>query len=98
MVIYIEKTVCLTATNKRNPLKFSYAVNNNVLTEVFSYRYLVITVTNNLNWTQQINNACATLCLKLGVMRRHLKGAPSDLKLTVYKMVIRSSLEYATIV
>lgn len=73
----------------------TYYLNDAPLESVSTYKYLGIHITTDLTWsvhtTYVINNANRML----GYVRRNFSQAPSTLKLTLYKTLIRSKLEYA---
>lgn len=79
-------------------MPFTYQSGTQTLAEVVEYKYLGVTLTNDLSWNKHISNICASSFRKLGLLRHKLKHAPSTVKKLTYLTVIRPSLEYASIV
>lgn len=98
MVLNFDKSVFLRITNKKNPLQFSYSANSQPLKEVSQYKYLGLTITNNLSWNAHIADVSSSSLRKLCLLRHKLRDAPSHVKLLAYNTLIRPKLEYACIV
>lgn len=90
-----EKTVYMQITKKKHRCKFPYNLPTHHLVEVNEYKYLGVTITNNLSWNSHISNVCAASFRKLCILRHKLKQAPPETKLHAYKSLIRPKLEYA---
>lgn len=90
-----HKTVCMTITHKLEPLNYVYNLQGNPLSRVTEYKYLGVTITSNLSWAKHIDNIVAKGNKRLGYIRRVLKQASTDTKLTAYKMLVRPLLDYA---
>lgn len=98
MNINYQKTVQMTFTNKKQPLRFSYSYNGHYLNSVNTFKYLGVTYTQNLKWHHHIETICARALRKLGYIKRTLKHSTKDCKLTAYKSLVRPLLEYASAV
>lgn len=98
MKLNAQKTVFMRLTKKKNSLLYPYALPSFPLSEVTEYKYLGVTITNNLSWNKHIGNVCASGFRKLCVLKHKLKHAPADLKFLAYSSLIRPKLEYACIV
>ena len=70
-------------------------LHNQVLENVSPVKYLGITVTDDLDWSQHINNVTSKGTKTLGFLRRHLTLAPKVTKVAKYKDLVRPQLEYA---
>lgn len=95
MKLNAEKSVFMKITKKKNSLSFSYELPERPLCEVSCYKYLGVTITNNLSWNQHVSNVCASSFRKLCLLRHKLKLAPPSVKLLAYTSIIRPKLEYA---
>ena len=65
-----------------------YSLHNQVLENVPSAKYLGITITDDLDWGQHINNVVtskATTCKTLGFLRRNMTLAPKETKVSAYQ-------------
>ena len=72
-----------------------YSLHNQVLENVPSAKYLGITITDDLDWDQHINNVTSKATRTLGFLRRNLTLAPKETKVAAYQALIRPQLEYA---
>lgn len=96
MKLNLTKCKCMHVsqrTNVTNPN--AYLLNNSPLSVVSSYKYLGLNITSNLSWHMHVDNICSNANRMLGYLRRNFSSAPSSLKLTLYKTLVRSKLEYA---
>lgn len=85
-------------TRKRAPLKFAYHLNGLHVAEAASVKYLGVTITNTLKWDVHINQTCTKAYRQLGYLRRKLALAPSKVRLTSYKCLVRPILEYGSVI
>ena len=72
-----------------------YSLHNQVLENVPSAKYWGITITDDLDWGQHINNVTSKATRTLGFLRRNLALAPKEIKVAAYQALVRSQLEYA---
>uniref|UniRef100_A0A6B0V3F4 Putative reverse transcriptase rna-dependent dna polymerase n=1 Tax=Ixodes ricinus TaxID=34613 RepID=A0A6B0V3F4_IXORI len=98
MQLKFTKTVHLRITRKVKPLKFTYQLNNDVISDVNEYKYLGVIIFPDLRWSQHIQNICSSASRKLGLLRRKLRSAAPSVKLQAYNSLVRPKLEYAGIV
>ena len=74
---------------------FDYSLHNQALENVQSVKYLVITITDNMDWSQHISEISSKAAKTLGFLRRNLAFAPKSTKEVAYKTMGRPKLEYA---
>lgn len=98
MKINCSKTVCATITLKKRPLFYQYTVNNSPVRRVKEFKYLGVTFSSDLSWNVHVKTICCSARNKLFLLRRKLRMADTNCKLTAYKSVVRPVLEYAAIV
>lgn len=98
MEINVGKTSYMHITRKRAPLKFAYHLNGLHVAEAASVKYLGVTITNTLKWDVHINQTCTKAYRQLGYLRRKLALAPSKVRLTSYKCLVRPILEYGSVI
>ena len=72
-----------------------YSLHNQVLENVPSAKYLGITITDDLDWGQHINNVTSNATETLGFLRPNLTMAPKETKVAAYKALVHPQLEYA---
>ena len=75
----------------RNQIHFNYSLHQQTLEQVPSAKYLGLTITDNLEWGQQVSE----ISCKLGFLRRSLALAPRHTKEVAYKTLDCPQLEYA---
>ena len=87
----------LPITRSRSPLDYSYELHGHTLDSVSSAKYLGITIQQDMDWDNHINNAANKLAglLVFGFLRRNLKISSSAIKDRAYKVFVRAILEYA---
>ena len=72
-----------------------YTLHQQTLENVQSVKYLGITITENLDWGQDISDISSKATKTLGFLRRNLAFAPRSTKEVAYKTLVRPKLEYA---
>ena len=75
-----------------------YSLRNQVLENVPSAKYLGITITDDLDWGQHINNVTRKTTRTLGFLRRSLTLAPKEIKVAAYQALVHPQLEYAALI
>lgn len=83
-------------TRKRSITTFPYCLGTVNLSEVHSYRYLGVTITNKLNWSNHILKLTADASKSLNYLRRSLYLSPPSIRKIAYETFIRTKLEYAS--
>ena len=68
-----------------------YSLHNQVLGKVSSAKYLGITVTDDVDWGQHINNVTSKATKTLDFLPRNLTLAPKEIKVAAYKALVRPS-------
>ena len=85
----------VTRLHPSNHIQFSYTLNQQILEQVQSAKYLGLTITDNLDWGQHISEITCKATKTLGFFRRNLALAPRHTKEVAYKTLVRPQLEYA---
>ena len=73
MQFHPDKCQVLRITNKRNPIIFNYTLHDHILATVTQAKYLGVTITNDLNWKQHVENISKSANKALGFLRRNLR-------------------------
>lgn len=97
MKLNLDKSVLLRVTNKKKPVLTDYTLSNQPLKEVKEYKYLGVTLTNNLSWNSHIKQVSSAAFRKLCMLRHKLKDAPTKVKFLAYQSLILPKLEYACV-
>lgn len=96
MCLNIIKCKTMRISRRLTPLEASiYTIEGRQLEETKTYKYLGVHITHNLSWETHMNYIINNANRTLGHLRRNFSAAPSDLKLMLYKTLIRPKLEYA---
>ena len=77
---------------------YFYELNNTILQEVASNPYLGLNIAQDLKWTNHISAVCKKASSSLGFVRRNLAHCPKKSRLTAYLTLVRSILEYGSII
>ena len=75
-----------------------YELDKHILQQVPENPYLGITILEDLKWSPHINKITKKAKSTLGFLRRNLKNCPETCRKTAYLTLIRSSLEYSSVV
>ena len=61
------KCQVLRITNKRKPIIFNYTLHDHILATVTQAKYLGLTITNDLNWKQHVENITKSANISTGI-------------------------------
>ena len=95
MQFHPEKCQVLRITNKRKPIIFNYTLHDHILATVTQAKYLGVTITNDLNWKQHVENITKSANKALGFLRRNLRINSVKAKEQAYLTYVRPILEYS---
>lgn len=98
MNINIRKTKVMSFAPKGSHDFFQYHLDSCPLERVSSFKYLGVTISDDLSWNAHISNIISKSCSSLGFIRRTLRHASVAVKLLAYQTFVRSQLEYASII
>ncbi len=91
-----KKCHVMRISRKRSNLVHDYSLCGTNLSEVKSYPYLGIHISNDLRWNVQSAHATSKANRALGVVRRNLKKCSKPLKNQAYISIVRPHLEYCS--
>ena len=95
MQFHPDKCQVLRITNKRKPIIFNYTLHDHILATVTQAKYLGVTITNDLNWKQHVENIIKSANKALGFLRRNLRINSVKAKEQAYLTYDRPILEYS---
>jgi len=82
----------------RSILTHMYQLCGTILGSVTNEKYLGVYLNHDLKWDHHIDQVAAKASRKLGFIRRNLRGAPAKCKKLAYIALVRSGMEYASII
>lgn len=88
--------VMRVSRQKHNTTACTYILNRVPLIKVSCYKYLGVYISDNLSWKTHIEHIANDANRMLGFLRRNFALAPTDVKLVLYKTLVRPKLEYAS--
>ena len=93
-----SKCQVIHVTRRKTPLQTKYHLHGCVLESVPSAKILGVTISEDLKWSEHINNITKKANQTLGFLKRNIRVHNKDLKSTAYKTLVRPQLEYASTV
>eukprot|EP00745_Piridium_sociabile_P040062 TRINITY_DN76314_c0_g1_i2.p1 TRINITY_DN76314_c0_g1~~TRINITY_DN76314_c0_g1_i2.p1 ORF type:complete len:1167 (+),score=240.29 TRINITY_DN76314_c0_g1_i2:25-3525(+) len=90
------KKCCIISIKKETD--YFYSLCGEFLKSVSAIPYLGVMISDDLKWQPHINNICKKANTTLGFLRRNLRHFPKPCKRTAYIALVRSTLEYASVV
>ena len=75
-----------------------YQLDGHILQQVPDNPYLGVTLSDDMKWHSHINKISKKANSTLGFLKRNLKHCPQDSRRTAYLSLVRSTLEYSSIV
>ena len=75
-----------------------YQLDSHILQQVPDNPYLGVTLSDNMKWNYHISKISKRANSNLGFLKRNLKHCPQDSRRTAYLTLLRSTLEYSSIV
>ena len=92
------KCYLMSISRSKTPLHYRYTLNGHILEQVKDNPYLGITIRDDLKRSTHINKIANRGSSILGFIRRNLKYCSMSLRETAYISLVRSILEYSTVV
>ena len=90
-----SKCIHLTITRKTHPLPSRYSICDSVIEQSNSAKYLGVTITSNLSWSEHINKIANKANSARTFLQRNLN---QSIKSACYTTYIRPTLKYASTV
>lgn len=98
MQINTDKTKAQTFTKRRRVVLHTYFIGNDAIEHVSSIKYLGVHLSSDLTWNTHIEHIINKAARTLGFLKRTLYQANEKTKLLAYTTLVRSQLEYASII
>lgn len=98
MVFNASKCYMMQVTRSVKCRTYLYELCGTILSTVTSEKYLGVYLKHDLKWSHHIEQVAAKASSKLGFIRRNLRGAPQSCKKLAYVSLVRSGMEYASVI
>ena len=98
MVFNHHKCEFLRITIKKHPTLYKYYIQKKEIKEVIHAKYLGVTLSHNLSWSEHINQITSKANRIKGFLQRNLHKCPSITKSNCYKAMVKPILEYAAVI
>ena len=98
MVFNASKCHIMHVSRSSSSHQYLYQFRGVVLSSVTSEKYLGVYLNHDLKWSHHIDQVTAKAARKLGFVRYNLRGSPDDCKKLAYISLVRSGMEYASII
>ena len=98
MIFNPSKCEYLKITNKIHPISTHYHIQHHTIKEVSHAKYLGIIIDQHLTWNEHISYITTKANKVKCFLQRNLKPCPTTVKTICYKSLIRSILDYASII
>ena len=91
-------TIHILPSKTKTPIQSTYHLHGQTLDTTKESKYLGVTITDNLTWTNHIKNVAAKGSRTVGFLRRNFKDCTTKVKAATYTTMVRPTLEYASTV
>ena len=98
MVFNPSKCEYLIITNKLHSISTQYHIQKHTIKEVTHAKYLGVIIDQHLTWNEHTNYATSKANEVKCFLQHNLKSCPTTVKTTCYNSLIRSILDYASII
>jgi len=98
MHINPDKCEVMRITTKRKIILSSYFIHGKELNITSKGKYLGITISQNLPWSNHIDNVCRKANNTTAFLSRNLSTCPANIRTKCYTTFVRPQLEYASFV
>ena len=98
MVFNPSKCEYLKITNKLHSISTQYHIQKHTIKEVPHAKYLGVIIDQHLTWNEHTNYVTSKANKVKCFLQRNLKSCPTTVKTTCYNSLIRSILDYASII
>ena len=98
MSFHPQKCQLLWITRKKSPVKASYVIHGHTLAETDTAKYLGVSLHKHSSWSTHVDATAKKANGTRAFLQRHLRKAPTAVKMRTYESLIRPILEYSGVV
>ena len=91
-----KKCCCIMSVRHKSP--FFHQLDKQILQRVAAQPYLGVEISENLSWSVHMDKIAKKANASLGMLRRNLRFCPETCRKTAYTSLVRSLLQYSSIV
>ena len=84
----------LPITRTKRPLSINISMGSHPILLCKSVKYLGVTISSNLTWSEHIKSTCKKAKQRLGFIHRHLSQSPPNVRHRIYRATVLPKLEY----
>ena len=89
---------CYIISTEKGGIPFFYTLNDHICNMLVQTLYVGVTLSEDLTFDAHVGNITKKSSRMLGLIQINFKGSPSRLKELAYQTLVRSGLEYASVV
>ena len=89
-----SKTQLLPITRTKRPLSINIYMGSHPIPPCKSVKYLGVTISSNLTWSEHIKSTCKKAKQRLGFIHYHLSQSPPNVCHWIYRATVLPKLEY----
>ena len=98
MSFHPQKCQLLRITRKRSPVETEYSIHDHILEKGDIAKYLGVSLHKHCSWSPHIHQTAKKANNTRAFLQRNLRMAPTTIKKRAYESLVRSILEYSSVV
>ena len=91
-----SKCTVIQVTRSKKLIPSVYTLHGHILETVSSAKYLGVNLTNDLNWSNHVQQVSSSANRSLGFLKRNIRSKNPGIRQTAYKALVRPVLEYSS--
>ena len=95
MEFNVSKCYSLTVTLNKNKIQTNYRINEELVENVNSYKYLGVYISSKMQWNETVDHMVSKANSTLGLLKRNFSACSSGIKEKLYLSLVRPKLEYS---
>ena len=95
MEFNVSKCYSMTVTLNRNKIRTNYHINEKLVENVNSYKYLGVYICSKMQWNETVDHMVSKANRALGLLNRNFAACSSGIKEKLHLSLVRPKLEYS---